>query len=878
MRLQAKYHSNTGLPVTSLVQGEPVKTDCDVCREQTQKMSLKVRLMSKNDVVDRALQLCGQLGSYSDGCKLEVLNNFDDIYSALTHLEPICDLSGICSDAFSSTPTTMTGNAGDIECEFCEKVVQHWIDQWKANSTQEEFKEVLESICKKLGQPDRISRCLHIVDDYYIPFFNYILNELDAHQACAALGLCSAAGPGFFQVDQSMPVSVLLPHDVDPEVKTIAMNSPSNQLVGGYFMPETAQEMIKPGCVLCEFVMYRLQEWLQDDHTQEDIQEGLHRVCMEAPDTLKDRCQGMVNVYGPAIVQLIIQDVDPKKVCTVLDICDHEKSPRTDDQVAAVDQQMSPWEAKREKDSNCDNCQYVLAIVMDTVTQRDNADEIRNLLDSVCSLLPASVSDKCENFINAYAEQVIQMIADNLTPDEICQALELCAAPPPQDNTCIVCKYVVKTVDRMFADEQDIEEIKEELEQACKVMYNQKLIKECQTFVDTYTHDIIEFIAKGATPKQVCEYLHLCPISTTSFEVAPKSALADTPKCTVCQYIVNTIDEAIEDPSDVEKVKEFLEGMCAHMPSEKFKAECKTFVDTYTAAILDLIAHGASPKDVCVEIGLCDADDDDVTDWDDESSEEDSSEEDSSEEQEDEIEERESSTCLLCEYAMSELDAAVEDKTNQQEVRQELDNICYHLSKSLAKECLKMVDASVEKIVQLFAQDYTPAKVCAAIKMCQQTDPQPLPDVSSNDISRFNPPPQNQLGSSGGATCTICELGMKFVEKKILNNRTMDMFFQVEHAVLMMCSYIPGKYGDECEEFVETYGDQIIKLVIEMELSPQEVCTELGLCDGTRAWDATPVGGRRCNFGPALWCASKFHMIQCGTAQFCSSRMGRDFN
>ena len=42
----------------------------------------------------------------------------------------------------------------------------------------------------------------------------------------------------------------------------------------------------------------------------------------------------------------------------------------------------------------------------------------------------------------------------------------------------------------------------------------------------------------------------------------------------------------------------FLEGMCAHIPSEKMKQECKTFVDTYTAVILDLIAHGASPKDV----------------------------------------------------------------------------------------------------------------------------------------------------------------------------------------------------------------------------------------------------------------------------------------
>ena len=44
-----------------------------------------------------------------------------------------------------------------------------------------------------------VDRCLHIVDDYYIPFFNYVLNELNAKEACAALGLCKA-NTAFFQV------------------------------------------------------------------------------------------------------------------------------------------------------------------------------------------------------------------------------------------------------------------------------------------------------------------------------------------------------------------------------------------------------------------------------------------------------------------------------------------------------------------------------------------------------------------------------------------------------------------------------------------------------------------------------------------------------
>lgn len=133
----------------------------------------------------------------------------------------------------------------------------------------------------------------------------------------------------------------------------------------------------------------------------------------------------------------------------------------------------------------------------------------------------------------------------------------------------------------------------------------------------------------------MCQYLHLCPATNSVEPVSHVEPLREDPKCTICVYLVNAIDEAIDDPSDVEKVicrpiflpisyyhlyhliylvfwfsytmficvfqvKTFLDGMCAHIPSEKMKQECTSFVNTYTAMILDLIAHGAQPKDVCV--------------------------------------------------------------------------------------------------------------------------------------------------------------------------------------------------------------------------------------------------------------------------------------
>ena len=109
---------------------------------------------------------------------------------------------------------------------------------------------------KKIELSAFVDRCLHIVDDYYIPFFNYVLNELNAKEACAALGLCKA-NTAFFQVvqclfniskniscetynlllkvEESIPVSINLPTDASHQVKSvIAPPEPrSNAIDGG---------------------------------------------------------------------------------------------------------------------------------------------------------------------------------------------------------------------------------------------------------------------------------------------------------------------------------------------------------------------------------------------------------------------------------------------------------------------------------------------------------------------------------------------------------------------------------------------------------------------------------------------------------------------
>ena len=110
------------------------------------------------------------------------------LYSILVHLDDgLCDVSGMCPAQVSTFKKISP--ASDVQCEFCEKVIQHWIDTWTSNTTEEEFKEILEALCHKM-KPNRVDHCLHIVDDYYLPWFNFILHQLNPKVACKMMGLC----------------------------------------------------------------------------------------------------------------------------------------------------------------------------------------------------------------------------------------------------------------------------------------------------------------------------------------------------------------------------------------------------------------------------------------------------------------------------------------------------------------------------------------------------------------------------------------------------------------------------------------------------------------------------------------------------------------
>ena len=52
----------------------------------------------------------------------------------------------------------------------------------------------------------------------------------------------------------------------------------------------------------------------------------------------------------------------------------------------------------------------------------------------------------------------------------------------------------------------------------------------------------------------------------------------------------------------------------------------------------------------------------------------------------------------------------------------------------------------------------------------------------------------------------------------------------MKSAVDQVCVLMPMSLADDCLTFVERYGDQIVKVLVNA-VNPHEICTELMLCD-----------------------------------------------
>jgi saposin len=97
---------------------------------------------------------------------------------------------------------------------------------------------------------------------------------------------------------------------------------------------------------------------------------------------------------------------------------------------------------------------------------------------TVCNYLPKSVSSKCNDFVNEYADLVIQLLVQSLEPKQVCQELGLCNATAPKiqnkEEKCTLCLVVVQAMDKLLEDGNIEKDVSTIMDKVCSIVPQSK--------------------------------------------------------------------------------------------------------------------------------------------------------------------------------------------------------------------------------------------------------------------------------------------------------------------------------------------------------------------------------------------------------------------
>ncbi|KAM7385776.1 hypothetical protein PAMP_001833 [Pampus punctatissimus] len=289
----------------------------------------------------------------------------------------------------------------DDVCQDCIKFLTDAQAEAKANSSfVDSLIQNIENQCDLLG-PGLSEMCKQYVSQYGVVVVQQLMS-MQPKDICVLAGFCA-------QMKKSVPMMKL-----QPAAKTV----PALKLFPATKVESKNMVRVRdsPTCTICEFVMKQLESMLEDQTTEEEVIKAVEKVCGLLPHTLTDQCKDLIETYGQAIIELLVQQADPKTVCTVLALCNDARRAY----VPALDQ------TRFKAGGYCDVCKMAVAYIDGILEKNATEAEIEAAVKKVCSFLPDSLQTECDQMIEQYEPILVQLLLQMLDPDFVCMKMGAC--------------------------------------------------------------------------------------------------------------------------------------------------------------------------------------------------------------------------------------------------------------------------------------------------------------------------------------------------------------------------------------------------------------------------------------------------------------------
>ncbi|XP_037127600.1 prosaposin isoform X1 [Syngnathus acus] len=296
-------------------------------------------------------------------------------------------------------------------CQDCIKFMTDAQAQQKENSSfVNSLIAKFEEDCDKMG-PGVSDMCKQYISMYgSLVLQKVFATDQDPKECCSIVGFCSAGV-------ESTPMLKLQAADILPAAKTV----PALSLVPATKVESTkTKPMVRVRdsayCAICEFVMKELESMLEDQTTEEQVIESVEKVCNYLPQTLTSECKDLIETYGQAIIELLVQQADPKTICTVLALC----KDATRAFVPALDKTVF------KTGGYCKVCKMAVAYIDGILEKNATEEQIQEAVRKVCSFLPDSYQTECDQLVEQYEPMMVQMLLQMLDPDFVCLQVGAC--------------------------------------------------------------------------------------------------------------------------------------------------------------------------------------------------------------------------------------------------------------------------------------------------------------------------------------------------------------------------------------------------------------------------------------------------------------------
>ncbi|KAI1900953.1 hypothetical protein AGOR_G00055140 [Albula goreensis] len=276
-------------------------------------------------------------------------------------------------------------------------------------------------------------------------------------------------------------------------------------------------------CKDCTQILELFKDMLSNSDTQEAIENSLEDLCKRLPGgQAQSSCMTQVKQYLPMVIHFLTGFIKPGEVCMVLGLCGTQSEGKEQElltnHIASV--AMSSLVPVRgtspecQVSPQCTFCLFLIKKLESMLPKEKTEDAVVKLLDEVCTILPASYKDQCEDFINKYGKELIEFLLSSAAPHTICTLIHLCLVQElpfvetPPLSECDSCQTLAALSRVQLGSNITEQRTSSFLGSVCQM--NPHAIPQCELFTQRYAPKLQRVLGKQGDVLHICEAEDLC--------------------------------------------------------------------------------------------------------------------------------------------------------------------------------------------------------------------------------------------------------------------------------------------------------------------------------------------------------------------------------